>query len=243
MTVSTGKHQLYQNIVPLTRKTHGHLYIERLDNFVYTRDINTVYVFCMEFMRVAKEFPILFNMKTDEIHPVALLGLKEGKNEFLGKDANWMAEYVPCYIRRYPFILERDADSGEAYIGIDDAYSGLNTRGRGVPLFGQVEDGPMLTEVKDFCRKFDTHIERTTQFCNRMKELDLLVPMRVADPEIANEIELDGYAVVERQRIWDLDDDVLLDLMKTDTMELLYMHLFSIGLLHTFKERYIRNRK
>lgn len=242
MTVSTGEHQLYKNIVPLTREVHGQFYIERLDNFIYTRKINTVYVFCMEFMRVAKEFPILFNMKTDEIHPVALLGLKEGRNEFLDEQANWTAEYVPCYVRRYPFILERDPETNEAYIGIDDTYPGLNKRGRGVPLFGQVDDGPMLEEVKDFCRKFETHIQRTTQFCQRMKELDLLVPVRVADPEIAKEVELDGYAVVERNRIWDLEDDELLDLMKSDTMELLYMHLFSIGLLHTFKERYIVKR-
>ena len=118
MSLSTGKHQLYKRIVPLTREKHGHLYIERLDNFAYTRDTNTVYVFCMEFMRVAKEYPILFNMKTDEIYPVAMLGLQNGKNEFLDKDANWRAEYVPCYVRRYPFLLTEC--NGEMVVGIDD---------------------------------------------------------------------------------------------------------------------------
>ncbi len=238
MSVSTGQFQLYKNIVPLTREQHGHLYIERLDNFTYARNTNTVYVFCMEFIRVAKEYPILFNIKTDEIYPVALLGLQNGSNEFLDPEANWIGEYVPCYMRRYPFILIKDA-SGQAIVGIDDAYSGLNKRGRGVPLFGQVDDGPMLTEVKDFCQKFQTHIDRTTQFCSRMQELDLLVPVRVAEPEIAGKVDFDGYAIVERQRIWDLEDEVLLDLMKTDTMELLYMHLFSAGLIYTFKERYL----
>ena len=240
MSVSTGKYQLYKNIVPLTREQHGQLYIERLDNFAYTRDINSVYVFCMEFIRVAKEYPILFNMKTDEIYPVALLGLNNGKNEFLDAEANWMGEYVPCYVRRYPFILMKDPDDGKTVIGIDNDYPGLNKRGRGVPLFGQVDDGPMLIEVKDFCQKFETHIDRTTQFCQRMKELDLLVPVRVVESEIASQVDFEGYAVVERQRIWDLEDDVLLDLMKTDTMELLYMHLFSVGLIYTFRERYLK---
>ena len=239
MSVSTGQYHLYKNIVPLTREKHGHLYIERLDNFSYARNTNTVYVFCMEFMRVAKEYPILFNMKTDEVHPVALLDLQQGKNEFLDKQANWTGEYVPCYIRRYPFMLIPGQEQGMFEIGIDDDYSGLNKRGRGVPLFGAVDDGPMLTEVKDFCRKFQTHIDRTKQFCKRMQELDLLVPVRVANPDIAPKIELDGYAVVERQRIWDLEDEQLLELMKSDTMELLYMHLFSIGLLYTYKERYL----
>lgn len=238
MSTNTSQYQLYKNIVPLTREDHGHLYIERLDNFAYARNINTVYVFCMEFMRVAKEYPIVFSVKTDEIYPVAMLGLQNGQNEFLDEKARWVGEYVPCYIRRYPFILMRNDDGG-FYIGIDNDYPGLNKRGRGVPLFGTVDDGPMLTEVKDFCRKFQTHIDRTTQFCQRMKELDLLVPLRAPDSEIAGQVDFDGYAVVERQRIWDLDDDVLLDLMKSDTMELLYMHLFSIGLLHTFKERYL----
>ncbi len=239
MPENPGQNQLYKNIVPLTRERHGHLYIERLDNFAYARNINTVYVFCMEFMRVAKEYPIVFSVKTDEIYPVALLGLNEGKNEFLDKEANWTGEYVPCYIRRYPFILTRREDGGGYEVSIDDGYPGLNKRGRGVPLFGTVDDGPMLTEVKDFCTKFQTHIDRTTQFCKRMQELDLLVPLRAPSSEIANQVDFDGYAVVERQRIWDLDDEVLLDLMKSDTMELLYMHLFSIGLLHTYKERYL----
>ena len=239
MSVNQKQFQLYKNIQPLTRERHGHLYIERLDNYVYTKDINTVYVFCMEFMRVAKEYPIVFNMKTDDVHPVALLGLQNGKNEFLADDASWFAEYIPCYIRRYPFTLIKDETSGEVVVGIDGDYNGLNTRGRGIPLFGQVEDGPMLTEVKDFCHKFQTHIDRTTMFCKKMQELDLLVPMRVDDSEIASKVDFDGYAIVERQRIWDLDDDVLLDLLKSDTMELLYMHLFSIGLIHTFKERFL----
>ena len=239
MSVSTGQQQLYKNIVPLTREKHGQLYIERLDNFAYARNINTVYVFCMEFMRVAKEYPMIFNMKTDGIHPVALLGLQKGRNEFLDDKANWVGEYVPCYIRRYPFILVPGEDPGMYEIGIDDDYPGLNKRGRGVPLFGAHDDGPMLTEVKDFCRKFQTHIDRTKLFCKKMQELDLLVPMRVVNPEIAAQVDFEGYAVVERQRIWDLDDEVLLDLMKSDTMELLYMHLFSMGLLYTFKERYL----
>ncbi len=239
MSVSTGQYQLYKNIVPLTRESHGHLYIERIDNFKYTRDISTVYVFCMEFMRVAKEYPILFNMKTDEVHPVALLGLQNGRNEFLDIDSNWIGEYVPCYVRRYPFLLIKDEEQGNYHIGIDADYEGLNKEGNGVPLFGVEDDGPMLKEVKDFCTKFQTHIDRTNEFCNRMQELDLLVPVRVADPKLSAQVDFDGYAVVERQRIWDLEDEVLLDLMKTDTMELLYMHLFSIGLLYTFKERYL----
>ena len=239
MAISTGKHQLYKNIVPLTREDHGHLYIERLDNFAYTKNTSSVYVFCMEFIRVAKEFPILFNVKTDEIYPVALLGLQHGKNEFLDKDAHWMAEYVPCYVRRYPFILTKNEEGDGFVVGIDNEYAGLNTRGRGEPIFGQVDDGPMLTEVKDFCAKFQTHINRTAQFCQKMKELDLLVPVRVVESEIAKKVDFDGYAVVERQRIWDLEDDVLLDILKSDTMELMYMHLFSVGLLHTFKDRYL----
>ena len=239
MPTNKEQFQLYQNVEPLTREKHGHLYIERLDNFVYTKDINTIYVFCMEFMRVAKEYPIVFNMKTDDVHPVALLGLQNGKNEFLDDDASWLAEYIPCYIRRYPFTLIKDDKTREAIVGIDGSYNGLNTRGRGLPLFGQVEDGPLLTEVKDFCHKFETHIDRTILFCKKMQELDLLVPLRVDDSEIAGKVDFDGYAVVERQRIWDLDDDVLLDLLKSDTMELLFMHLFSIGLIHTFKERFL----
>ena len=241
MSQEPGQYQLYKNVVPLTRERHGHLYIERLDNFAYTRNINTVYVFCMEFMRVAKEYPIVFSMKTDEIFPVAMLGLQNGRNEFLDDEGNWLGEYVPCYVRRYPFILTPREDGGGYEVGIDDDYPGLNKRGRGVPLFGTVDDGPMLTEVKDFCRKFQTHIDRTRQFCQRMKELDLLVPLRAPSSDIAARVDFDGYAVVERQRIWDLDDEVLLDLMKSDTMELLYMHLFSIGLLHTFKDRYLQD--
>ncbi|HIA08721.1 MAG TPA: hypothetical protein EYN73_06605 [Chromatiaceae bacterium] len=242
MANNTAQTQLYSNIVPLTRETHGQLYIERVGNFSYTKEINSVYVFCMEFMRVAKEYPIVFSMKTDEIFPVALLSLQNGKNEFLDNKGNWKGEYVPCYVRRYPFMLAKHGDEGQFVVSIDNDYAGLNENGRGIPLYGTVDDGPMLTEVKDFCRKFQTHIDRTTDFCKKMQELDLLVPLQTIEPEIARQVDFEGLAIVERHRIWDLEDDQLLDLMKSDTMELLYMHLFSCGLLHTFKERYIVKR-
>ena len=241
MTGNTVKPALYNNIVPLTREQHGRMYLDRVDNFSYAGNLGFVYVFCMEFIRAAKEYPIVFSVASGEVFPVAMLGLRKDQNVFLDDRGNWLGDYIPAYIRRYPYILAEDpAHKGKYVVCIDDAFPGLNREGHGERLYNDDgTDGPAIAHAKEFLVTFQKNINITTAFCKRLQELDLLVPMPLPSGAKRKRVDLEGFAVVDRNRIFDLEDARLVEMLRNDDMELIYMHLFSANLLTYFYKKYI----
>ena len=229
--------QYYQEIAPLTREQHGDMCIEPLDDYSFTKGTNTVYVFGMEFIRACKEYPIVFANYEGNLFPVALLGLVPGQNVFLDQNNVWNARYIPGYVRRYPFILV-DTGEGQHAICIDNKYAGLNKEGKGQRLYGENDDGPVIEEAKDFLVKFQSHIKRTEIFCKRLRELDLLVPMETVVTEEGRELSMEGLEIVDRQRVLELDDKVIIELMRNNEMELIYQHLTSLEIVSSHLLKY-----
>ena len=96
----------YKKVVPLNKEVHSELYIEGIDSYQHTKETNSVYIAAVEFIQAAREYPIVFAVGPDEkLFPVVLLGLEKNKNLFVDKAGKWMADYIPAYVRRYPFIL------------------------------------------------------------------------------------------------------------------------------------------
>ena len=52
-------------------------------------------------------------------------------------------------------------------------------------------------------------------------------------------VDLEGFAVIDRNRIFDLEDDKLVELMRSDDLELIFMHMFSANLLTYFYKKYV----
>ena len=241
MTSKPVKPALYNNIVPITAEHHGEMYLDRVDNFSYTRDLGFVYVFCMEFIRAAKEYPIVFSVAGDEVFPVAMLGLRRDQNVFLDDNGNWLVDYIPAYIRRYPYMLAEDQQNkGKYVVCIDDTFAGLNKEGRGERLYNDDgTDGPGIAHAKEFLVTFQKNINITSAFCKRLQELDLLVPMPLPTGAKRKRVDLEGFAVVDRNRIFDLEDAKLVELIRNDDLELIYMHMFSANLLTYFYKKYV----
>jgi len=241
MTSNAVKPALYNNIVPITAEQHGGMYLDRVDNFSYAKDLGFVYVFCMEFIRAAKEYPIVFSVASGEVFPVAMLGLRNDQNVFLDEAGNWTVDYIPAYIRRYPYMLAEDPQhKGKYVMCIDDTFPGLNKEGRGERLYNDDgSDGPGIAHAKEFLATFQKNINITTAFCKRLQELDLLVPMQPPSGAKRKRVDLEGFAVVDRNRIFDLDDAKLVELTRSDDLELIYMHMFSANLLTYFYKKYV----
>ncbi len=241
MTSKPVKPALYNNIVPITAEQHGEMYLDRVDNFSYAKDLGFVYVFCMEFIRAAKEYPIVFSVASGEVFPVAMLGLRNDQNVFLDDKGNWLVDYIPAYIRRYPYMLVEDQQNKGKYVMcIDDSFPGLNKEGRGERLYNDDgSDGPGIEHAKEFLVTFQKNINITTAFCKRLQELDLLVPMQPPTGAKRKRVDLEGFAVIDRNRIFDLEDDKLVELMRSDDLELIFMHMFSANLLTYFYKKYV----
>lgn len=223
----------YKKIVPLNKETHGDWSVEAIVNFKHTSETNSLYIAAIEFIKAANEYPIVFGIVGDEsIFPVVILGLRKNENLYVNKKGEWLAKYIPAYVRRYPFILATGEEGSDQFtVCIDSDCPRFNDKGKGIKLFdADGNESALLKDSVEFLKEYQNHILLTTLFCKNIKDLGLLEPMK-ADIKMTGgeEISLGGFMGVNREKLKALDADKLANLVKTDQMELIYAHLTSLG--------------
>lgn len=206
--------------------------VEPIGNYKHTKDTNSVYVAAIEFPKASREYPIVFGKGADgAIFPVVLLGLKNNQNLYLGKKGEWLADYIPAYVRRYPFILAANAANGNNFaVCIDESYPGFNKSKKGQRLFNDKgEETELLKQSVEFLKDYQNHIQLTNLFCNNLDKLELLEPMQANIEKAGKKQVLGGFLCVNRNRLKSLDTTRLSELMKSDQLELIFAHLSSLS--------------
>jgi hypothetical protein len=232
---------IYESAVPVSATRHGSMWFDPVANYSFSAGVNAVPLMAVEFIRAATEYAIVFAEAREDILPAAVLGVRPEQNLFLSDEAKWEAKYIPAFIRRYPFVFSAANDRNMVTLCIDESHPGLNREGRGQRLFG--DDGKpsaYTDQVLKFLKDYQVHFERTRLFGKRLKELELLEPMqaKVTTPK-GETLTLAGFMTVPRKKLRDLSRDALASLAKTDELELLYLHLYSMRNFRDVKDRLI----
>jgi hypothetical protein len=217
----------------------------RWTDYAFSAGINAVPLMAVEFLRAATEYAIVFTTAGEDVVPAVVLGVRGDQNLYLSSERQWQAQYIPAFIRRYPFVFSSSADGKTLTLCIDESHPGVNRDGRGERLFA--DDGkptPYVERVLKFLQEYQAHFERTRQFGRRIKELGLLEPMQaqVTTPK-GEKLSLSGFLSVSREKLRQLDGDALASLAKTDELELLYLQLHSMRNFNEVKDRLIGTLK
>ena len=230
---------IYEDVTPVTRKDHGKLSLKKGKTYEFAAETNAVPVVLTEFPRASGEFAIVFTEAAEGIIPAVILGVRDKENAYVGKDGGWEAGYVPAFIRRYPFVFATDTKAETFTLMIDANYSGFNDEGKGERLFdADGEHTAFLTNTLNFLREYQAHFGRTRAFGNKLAELGLLEPVEARVPLPKDpERRLTGFKIVNRDKLKALSGDVLAQMIKTDELELIFLHLFSLRNLTRLHEK------
>ena len=232
---------IYESAVPVNATQHGDVSFDPAPDFAFTAGINAVPLMAVEIIPAATEYAIVFTVAGEDVMPAAVLGVRSDQNLYLSPDAQWQAKYVPSFIRRYPFVFSTSPDLQTLTLCIDETHPGFNKEGRGQRLFGA--DGKPTAYVENvlaFLKEYQAQFERTRVFGRRLKELGLLEPMQaqVSTPG-GEQVTLGGFLGVSRERLRALSGEALAELAKTDALELVYLHLYSMRNFNLVKDRFI----
>ncbi len=222
---------IYNEVEPINAIRHKQLHVKASNDFAFAKNVNISPLTAIEFPKAAVEYPIVFTGNDDNIMPIAVLGTNEKENLFFSDDNKWEAEYIPAFVRRYPFVFSSQDDGKTLTLCIDKAFEGCNDDGRGEALFdAEGERTQYLNNVLSFSQEYQAHFQRTQLFCKKLKELNLLEPMvaQFTDKE-GNKRSLTGFMAINRDRLKALSGDKLEELAKTDGLELAYLHLQSMA--------------
>lgn len=223
---------LYTRVELLNKEKHGKLCMKPMESMAFASKMNSIVVTVSEFSSAARDYPIVFAEANDKIMPYAVTGYKQNENVYVDENGHWRPNhYIPAFLRRYPFIFMENSESNSLSLCIDLDCPLLSEQD-GEPLYEGDKPSHLIEKAVEFSKAFHAEAEKTAQFCNHMKELDLFMiqnaKFKTPDEKGAEETVVAGFMVIDEKRLEALSDEEFLKLRKTKALGLIYSHLLSM---------------
>ncbi|MCK4797392.1 MAG: SapC family protein [Spirochaetes bacterium] len=224
----------YGKTVALNKELHKNKKISPpTDNYSFTAKTNSVILTGPEFGNACKELCIVFSrIKNNQIVPVVLLGVRNNENLLLNSSNKWCADYIPGFIRRYPFVLAEASikDSETLTVCIDESYPGFGVE-KGEPLFeNNGEYSPFLLNTIQFLKDYHNQFKLTESFTSRLQELDLFKEYTAKfDLKNGQSFRLGEFLIVNEKKLYELEDKQVLELFQAGQLAWIFFHLTSLA--------------
>ncbi len=224
----------YKDLVPLNKQEHAKWHSRQTDKATWLINQHAVPLTVEEFPAAGRHFPIVFSSGDDTV-PLALMGMNEGVNVFVGDDGALNTPiYMPAYARRYPFLLARlNQDSEELSLCFDPTSELVGEFDDGMALFDGDQPSDTCKATLDFCEQFEMAGGKTGNFIQEITKQNLLI-----DGELSIQIDgqkeplmYRGFRMVDEKKLRDLRGDVLRSWNQNGLLQLIYAHLFSLELV------------
>jgi len=222
----------YKNPTLLNKEQHQNLVlVQKERQYQFAQQTNSIPLVVSEFSSCASNYPIVFVKAGEAFMPAALLGVNDKENLFVDEQGGWDAEYIPAYVRRYPFILAEMSEEGEEFnVCFDESTELLTQAPDGIKLFDKEgEPAEYLETVLNFLQEYQGQINTTQTIMSELKELDVMVErvMQVQRPS-GEILVVNGFYVVDVDKIHALDDDKIVNLFRSGLLEVIQTHWISL---------------
>lgn len=207
--------------------------------------LNAIFVAAVEFGDVARDAPIVFVQAGDDddgkpaFAPIAVLGLVKEQNLFV-EGTQWRAQYLPAALRAYPFAIGR-LDEQKYAVCFDAACSALSGTDGEAMFTAQGEPTDFMKNIQAQLERLETEIQRTRLMCRRLRDLGLLREMRYdATLPDGSKLAVDGFYMVDDQKLNTIPDEVVVELHKTGILGLAHAHFVSLGHMNKLLDWHVR---
>jgi hypothetical protein len=226
----------YNQVTAISHQNHHDCHVDPGENYLFSKSTNSVPLGVAEFVKAAVHYPIVFLAQNSEVSPVAIIGLKAKTNVWVDESGQWLNNYVPAYIRRYPYIAVKTSEN-EYTLCIDESAEMVNRSKQGNPLFNGEEQSEYLKGMNKLVEAYELEQHRNQLLSSLLLKFDLLEPSQLTQKNAPEAGLLSGFQVVSRKRLESLDKDALAELHKSGAMELIFQHLFSLERFQSLTEQ------
>lgn len=236
---------LYREPTVLDTVQHRQLRLRPIRDHSAASGMHAAYLAAVEFPAAAREYVIMFVRDplpdgSTRVAPVVILGVTPGENLHVSGE-RWDAQYVPAYVRRYPFWTLRDASRPSPTLVFDAWWHGFSQT-EGDPLFeADGTPAPKLTEVLQFVDHFEQEVQRTDAFCAYLDALGLFQEMQadVTLPDGSTQT-LNDFLSIDDAKFQALPDAAVLELFRSGMMGLVHAQRLSATNMQALVERKAR---
>ena len=195
-------------------------------DYRFVVDTNSIPLVAEEFFSAQAHYPIVF-AGTENPTPVAIVGLRNDENLFVGADGAWRADtYLPLYVRRHPFVFIKGND-GTLNLGVDATSPRLSAE-RGQKLFDDNKPSALTSGLLDFCIAFSRQHDIAVALGAALHEHSLLVDYRFDVTAAGQTHRVGGCRVVAEDRLAALPDELFLEWRRAGWLPMITAHLLSL---------------
>ena len=189
-------------------------------------------------MPAASEYAIVFAGTGDEIMPAAILGLRGDENLYLSADGRWDANYMPAFVRRYPFVFSTSEDGTKFTLCIDETFAGFNQGPRArVCSARTASPRPTSTTCSSSCRSTRPSSRDAGVLQHVSSGPARADAGRGHDPLRRKDVAHRVPRREPQQAAGAQPGETLAALAETDELELIYLHLQSMRNFERLKDR------
>lgn len=238
----------YNDLMPLNTRDHAKWKSKTFEKADFFTSQHAIPLTVDEFSDAQRSLPIVFT-SGDNALPIALMGLNEGVNVFVGEDGKLTENvYVPAYVRRYPFMLARlQPNSEELSLCFDPSAGVVGDFKEGNELFtGDGKPTEYTTEILSFCENFEQSGHRTRSFMDEIAKADLLMDGEIAITHNDNPDKpfvYRGFKMIDENKLRELPAETVGEWNKNGLLALIHAHLFSLSLMRGIFGRQLQQGK
>ena len=225
----SGQMFLYEKPELLNKEIHGTMgFTPAARPFDFVRDVRAVPLTMVEFGSAQRNFPIIFSNMENPV-PLAIFGLDDDENLFVGENGKWdEMSYVPMYLRCHPFAFASQ-EQGRMAVVVDTAAASVTDNPK-YPFFVDGEISEHTDVLMRACADLETERNRTQEFCDKVRELELLTPLRATHTPagVTEPQALANYVGIDVEKLNALPADVIYTLHTTGFLSAMYLHLYSL---------------
>lgn len=222
----------FGEIIPLNREEHRRAHPASV-TAAFVSDLTAIPLTVPEFSQAAFHYPIAFvGAGNGEYQSVAITGLKQNVNTYVGKDGLWRAGcYVPAFVRAWPLCLAEVKESdgsirGERLVCIaKDAIVS-----DGIELFDEAgKPTEFWKEREKFLKEYEDARTWTQDMCRLLHAHGVLKEFAVqADTGAGDKFVLKGMYRVDETLLGKLNSYQLRMMIKRGWLQAVYAHILSL---------------
>ncbi|TRW92017.1 SapC family protein [Candidatus Methylobacter oryzae] len=217
---------MYKTPEVLNKDAHGKLTYTGISTYEFARGQTTAPLLSEEIAEASAYYPIVFAID-NLAKPLALLGLRD-QNVYIDEAGHWTVNYIPAFIRRYPFVFATGNENTELlHLAIDA--TAPQFAGQGESLFtDDGEPSAIATGAMKFLTAYQTSSKSTEALHQPLLDSGVLVAKTLTQ-QIDNEMHaIGGFSVVDEEKFKALPDETLAQWARSGLLATVYAHWASL---------------
>lgn len=224
----------YRQPVVFDAALHGHLrFAAQPLSYAFAAEADVIPLQVGEVAHAVRHYPLVFLPGQNNEPPIltALVGLGNGRNQFVDAQGQWRANtYIPAYVRRYPFVPMHVPGQSEPVLALDMAAEWLQQGNESLFVDADGKPTERMRQVMAFQQDYLQQAAITTAMCAALQKTDVLQASTLGwQNEDGKPMQVNGLLGIDEARLKALAADAVVALHQADALGLAYAQLMSLA--------------